>query len=182
MTSSSIRRSTDRPPRRQAWSGRPPERVKLNSTHWRRAERSLPAVRPSLSIGRAHRPGLLAKGRAVRGMARRSASARRPSFTRRWPTDGRTGFLGRVRKAADFQYRSGPHFHRRGFHQQACDGRRRDFDGRTRPLHGQHFHRTAVALDQVRRSASESLRRWLRGAVRHQSWMPFTIFGALTRR
>src|SRR6202030_747435 len=29
-------------------------------------------------------------------------------------------------------------------------------------------HRTAVALDQVRRSASESLRRWLRGAVRHQ--------------
>src|SRR4029077_18634239 len=43
-----------------------------------------------------------------------------------------------------------------------------DFDGRTRPLHEQHFHRTAVALDQVRRSASESLRRWLRGAVRHQ--------------
>ena len=60
------------------------------------------------------------------------------------------------------------HFHRRGFHQQACDGRRRDFDGRTRTLHGQHFHRTAVALDQVRRSASERLRRWLRGAVRHQ--------------
>ena len=28
-------------------------------------------------------------------------------------------------------------------------GRRRDFDGRTRPFHGQHFHRTAVALDQV---------------------------------
>ena len=27
--------------------------------------------------------------------------------------------------------------------------RRRDFDGRTRPLHGQHFHPTAVALDQV---------------------------------
>ena len=24
-----------------------------------------------------------------------------------------------------------------------------DFDGRTRPFHGQHFHRTAVALDQV---------------------------------
>jgi hypothetical protein len=58
--------------------------------------------------------------------------------------------------------------HRRGFHQQACDSRRRDCDGRTRPLHGQHFHRTAVALDQVRRSAFESLRRWLRGAVRHQ--------------
>jgi hypothetical protein len=41
---------------------------------------------------------------------------------------------------ADFQYRSGLHFGRRGFRQQACDGRRRDFDGRTRPLHGQHFH------------------------------------------
>src|SRR5271163_3892354 len=78
------------------------------------------------------------------------------------------GGAASVRKAADFQYRSGLHFHRRGFHQQACDSRRRDFDGRTRPLHGQHFHRTAVALDQVRRSASESLRRWLRGAVRHQ--------------
>ena len=26
---------------------------------------------------------------------------------------------------------------------------RRDFHGRARPLHGQHFHRTAVALDQV---------------------------------
>ena len=54
-----------------------------------------------------------------------------------------------VRKAADFQYRSGLHFHRRGFRRQARGGRRRDFDGRTRPLHGQHFHRTAVALDQV---------------------------------
>ena len=61
---------------------------------------------------------------------------------------GAGGGAASVRKAADFQYRSGLHFHRRGFHQQACDGRRRDFDGRTRPLHGQHFHRTAVALDQ----------------------------------
>ena len=43
-----------------------------------------------------------------------------------------------------------------------------DFDGRTRPLHGQHFHRTAVALDQVRRSASESLCRRPRGAGRHR--------------
>ena len=57
--------------------------------------------------------------------------------------------LLRFGKAADFQYRSGLHFHRRGFRRQARGGRRRDFDGRTRPLHGQHFHRTAVALDQV---------------------------------
>ena len=51
--------------------------------------------------------------------------------------------------AANFQYRSGLHFHRRGFRRQARGGRRRDFDGRTRPFHGQHFHRTAVALHQV---------------------------------
>ena len=95
----------------------------------------------------------------------------------------RGGGAASVRKAGDFQYRSGRHFHRRGFHQQACDGRRRDFDGRTRPLHGRQFHRTAVALDPVRKSASESLRRWLRGAVRHQFLDELsTIFGALTRR
>ena len=34
------------------------------------------------------------EGRAVRAMAGRSASVRRPSFTPRWRTDGRTGFLG----------------------------------------------------------------------------------------
>ena len=44
---------------------------------------------------------------------------------------------------------SGLHIHRRGFRRQARGDRRRDFDGRTRPLHGQHFHRTAGALDQV---------------------------------
>src|SRR5450755_1795982 len=32
----------------------------------------------------------------------------------------------------------------------------RDFDGRTRSFHGQYFHRTVVALDQIRGSASES--------------------------
>ena len=51
---------------------------------------------------------------------------------------------------------------------QARGSRRRDFDGRTRPFHGQHFHRTAVALDQVRRGASESLCRRARGARRHR--------------
>ena len=47
--------------------------------------------------------------------------------------------------AADIQYRSGLNFHRPGFRRQARGGRRRDFDGRTRPLHGQHLHRTALA-------------------------------------
>ena len=76
--------------------------------------------------------------------------------------------LLRFGKPRIFNTDQGSTFTAEAFHQQACDGRRRDFDGRTRPLHGQHFHRTAVALDQVRRSASESLRRWLRGAGRHQ--------------
>ena len=81
---------------------------------------------------------------------------------------GAGGGAAPVRKAADIQYRSGLHLHRRGFRRQARGGRRRDFDGRTRPLHGQHLHRTAVALDQVRRGASESLRRRPRGAGRHR--------------
>src|SRR5208283_4816592 len=46
---------------------------------------------------------------------------------------GAGGGAASVRKAADFQYRSGLHFHRRGFRRQARGGRRRDFDGRTRP-------------------------------------------------
>ena len=62
---------------------------------------------------------------------------------------GAGGSAPSVRNAADFQYRSGLHIHRRSFRRQARGDRRRDFDGRTRPLHGQHFHRTAVALDQV---------------------------------
>ena len=62
---------------------------------------------------------------------------------------GAGGGAASFRKAADFQYRSGLHIHRRSFRRQARGDRRRDFDGRTRPLHGQHFHRTAVALDQV---------------------------------
>ena len=53
------------------------------------------------------------------------------------PRGGARGGAASVRKAADFQYRSGLHFHRRGFRRQACGGRRRDFDGWTRPFHGQ---------------------------------------------
>ena len=62
---------------------------------------------------------------------------------------GAGGSAASVRNAADFQYRSGLHIHRRGFRRQACGDRRRDFEGRTRPLHRQHFHRTAAALDQI---------------------------------
>src|SRR6201993_1025169 len=57
--------------------------------------------------------------------------------------------LLRFGKPRIFNTDQGSTFTAEAFHQQACGGRRRDFDGRTRPLHGQHFHRTAVALDQV---------------------------------
>ena len=46
---------------------------------------------------------------------------------------GAGGGAASFRKAADFQYRSGLHIHRRSFRRQARGDRRRDFDGRTRP-------------------------------------------------
>ena len=64
---------------------------------------------------------------------------------------GAGGGAASFRKAADFQYRSGLHFHRRGFHQQACDGRRRDFDGRTGRFMDSHFHPTAGARSSTKK-------------------------------
>ena len=57
--------------------------------------------------------------------------------------------LLRYGKPRIFNTDQGSPVHQRRVHRQARSGRRRDFDGRTRPLHGQHFHRTAVALDQI---------------------------------
>jgi len=51
--------------------------------------------------------------------------------------------------AEDFQHRPGRAIHQRRVHRQTRSRGNRDFDGRARPLHGQHFHRTAVALDQI---------------------------------
>ena len=62
-----------------------------------------------------------------------------------------------ARHAENIQHRSGRAVHQRRFHRQARGRRHRDFDGRTRSFHGQHFHRAVVALDQIRGSASESL-------------------------
>jgi transposase InsO family protein len=42
-----------------------------------------------------------------------------------------------------------------------------DFDGRPRPLDGQHFHRTAVALAQIRGGVLEGLCRRVRCQGRH---------------
>jgi len=40
--------------------------------------------------------------------------------------------------------------HQRRVHKHAQTGRRRALDGRPRPLHGQHLHRAAVGLAQIR--------------------------------
>ena len=86
-----------------------------------------------------------------------------------------------VRKAADFQYRSGLHFHRRGFHQQALvtAGVVISMDGRGRFMDNIFIERLwrSIKYEEVH---LKSLRRWLRGAVRGiSSWMNFsTIFDA----
>jgi hypothetical protein len=56
---------------------------------------------------------------------------------------------GAARHAENIQHRSGHAIHQFCIHRQARGRRHRDFDGRTRSFHGQHFHRAAVALDQV---------------------------------
>src|ERR1700691_4457540 len=53
---------------------------------------------------------------------------------------------GATRKASDIQYRSRRAVHQRRIHSKARSRRNRDFDGRTRPFHGQHLDRTLVAL------------------------------------
>ena len=57
--------------------------------------------------------------------------------------------LQRYGKPRDIQHRPRRAIHQRGVHRQAGGRRDRDLDGRTRPLHGQHLHRAAVALDQI---------------------------------
>src|SRR5271166_4092638 len=51
--------------------------------------------------------------------------------------------LLRFGKPRIFNTDQGSTFTAEGFRRQARGSRRGDFDGRTRPLHGQHFHRTA---------------------------------------
>jgi len=65
--------------------------------------------------------------------------------------------FGAARHAENIQHRSGRAVHQRRLHRQARGCGHRDFDGRPRSFHGQHFHRATVALDQIRGSASESL-------------------------
>ena len=62
---------------------------------------------------------------------------------------GAGGGSGTARQAAHIQYRPRRAVHQRRVHRQAGRRGHRDFHGRARPFHGQYFHRTAVALDQV---------------------------------
>ena len=64
---------------------------------------------------------------------------------RRGPGGGTT----KIRQTADIQHRPGRAIHQHGIHRQTGGGQDRDLDGRPRPLHGQHLHRAAVALDQI---------------------------------
>ena len=75
--------------------------------------------------------------------------------TMRASAGGAEGGAPSVRKAAIFNTDQGSTFTAEAFTSKLVTPAS-DFDGRTRPLHGQHFHRTAVALDQVRRSTSKA--------------------------
>jgi putative transposase len=57
--------------------------------------------------------------------------------------------LQKIRQAADIQHRPRRAIHQRGVHRKAGGGEDRDLDGWARPLHGQHLHRAALALDQI---------------------------------
>ena len=57
--------------------------------------------------------------------------------------------LARHGKPRIFNTDQGSQFTSAGLHRPARGGRGGDLDGRARPLHGQHLHRTPVALDQI---------------------------------
>ena len=80
---------------------------------------------------------------------------------------GARGGAGEVRPAGDLQYRPGLAVHLGRLHRRARRSRRRDLDGRPRPLDGQRVHRAAVALAEVRGRLSQGLRRRPGGCARH---------------
>ena len=83
---------------------------------------------------------------------------------------------GATRKASDIQYRSRRAVHQRRIHSKARSRRNRDFDGRTRPFHGQHLHRTLVALDQVREVHLKAYADGREARAGIGSWMTFYNF------
>ena len=57
---------------------------------------------------------------------------------------------GPIRPAGDLQYRPGQPVHQLRLHRHAQRRGRRDLHGWPGPLHGQHLHRTSVAVTQIR--------------------------------
>jgi len=74
----------------------------------------------------------------------------------------------------------GAQFTRRRVHRQTRSRGNRDFDGRARPLHGQHFHRTAVALDQYEEIHLKAYADGREARAGISSWMTFYNFPAPT--
>ena len=68
----------------------------------------------------------------------------------------------------DLQHRPGQPVHQFRLHQAATRRRHPHLEGRPRPVHGQHLHRAAVALAQVRGSLPVRDRRRLHGPARHR--------------
>ena len=64
--------------------------------------------------------------------------------------------------------RSGQPVHRLRLHRALAGGRCPDLDGRPGPVHGQHLHRAAVALPQIRGCLSARPCRRLPGPARHR--------------
>ena len=78
------------------------------------------------------------------------------------------GGPGRVWHAGDLQHRPGQPVHRLRLHRPPAGGRHPHLDGRPRPVHGQHLHRAAVALAQIRGGLPARDRRRLHRPARHR--------------
>ena len=78
------------------------------------------------------------------------------------------GGPGGLRHAGDLQHRPGQPVHRLRLHRAPAGGRHPHLDGRPRPVHGQHLHRAAVALAQIRGGLPARDRRRLHRPARHR--------------
>jgi len=77
------------------------------------------------------------------------------------------GGAGSLRSAGDHEYRPGITVHRLGLDHDADRRGRTGVHGRPGPLHGQHLHRTPLAVAQIRGGLSPRADRWLQGRAGH---------------
>jgi len=80
---------------------------------------------------------------------------------------GPGGGAGSLRLAGDHEYRPGIAVHRLGLDHDADRCRRAGVHGRPGPLHGQHLHRTSVAVAQIRGGLPARTDRRLQGRAGH---------------